>query len=187
MNVSKITKDQILKSAAQIARDKGLQHLNIREVAALCKVSIGSIYNYFPDKSALVISVIESFWKQACTLEDMKQLQLTNFTESYAKMYNILYAYFHQFENEWMFQLQNLDEKTKQLGRRFEESYYQDIRNMLNLMIEHDTTLSNQLWDTTFTKDAFILFVFSNTLNLLKQNVKEPAFFIATLSRLLTA
>lgn len=186
MNTSKITKDQILKSAAKLAREHGLSSINIRAVAKECQVSIGSIYNYFPDKSDLVVSVIESFWKQACTLDDMRKLNLSDFTSSYLQMYHILYEYFHRFEHEWILQLQTMDQKTKQLGRKIEESYYQDIKTMMEMMIAHDPHISEQHWNDSFTKDAFISFVFTNTLSLLKQNCQNPTFFISVLHKLLS-
>lgn len=186
MNVSKITRDQILASATKLAREHGLNKLNIRAVATECQVSIGSIYNYFPDKSELVVSVIEDFWKQACALDVMHQLPLGSFTDSYLRLYQVLYEYFHRFEHEWILQLQAMDDKTKQLGRKIEESYYQDIRKMLALMMDRDSSIHPNVWKDTATKEEFISFVFANTLLALKQDVKQPTFFISVLHKLLS-
>lgn len=56
------SREAILAAAMAIARERGLAKLGIRSVAASCGVSVGTIYNYFPDKDALVTGVVGSFW-----------------------------------------------------------------------------------------------------------------------------
>lgn len=59
------SREDILAAATELARKDGLAKLGIRSVAASCGVSVGTIYNYFPDKDALVTGVVGSFWHDA--------------------------------------------------------------------------------------------------------------------------
>lgn len=51
--------DRILAVAAGLIADRGSDQMKMSEVAALAGISIGSLYQYFPDKSAVVRALAE--------------------------------------------------------------------------------------------------------------------------------
>jgi AcrR family transcriptional regulator len=53
---SRATYDAILEAAAQILERNGLDALNTNDVADRAGVSIGTLYQYFPDKHAILIA-----------------------------------------------------------------------------------------------------------------------------------
>ncbi len=53
------TVEVILDATTQVLVDQGLQTLTTARVAARAGVSIGSIYQYYPNKQALLIAVLE--------------------------------------------------------------------------------------------------------------------------------
>ena len=62
MNIVVTSKEDILKASRELIRQQGWSAINIRSVAAACGVSVGSIYNYFDSKAALVSATVESVW-----------------------------------------------------------------------------------------------------------------------------
>lgn len=62
MNTVVTSKEQILKASRELIQRQGWSAVNIRSVAAACGVSVGSIYNYFDSKAALVGAAVESVW-----------------------------------------------------------------------------------------------------------------------------
>ena len=56
---AKITRDAILEAAAHILAEGGYPALNTNKIARRAGVSIGSLYQYFPNKEAVVASLIE--------------------------------------------------------------------------------------------------------------------------------
>jgi AcrR family transcriptional regulator len=56
---AKVTRDAILEAAAHIIAADGLTAFNTNAVAARAGVSIGSLYQYFPNKDALMVALIE--------------------------------------------------------------------------------------------------------------------------------
>ena len=62
MNTVVTSKEEILRASRELIRQKGWDAVNIRSVAAACGVSVGSIYNYFDSKAALVGAAVESVW-----------------------------------------------------------------------------------------------------------------------------
>jgi len=56
---SKALVDAIIEATARVLIAGGLEALNTNEVAAVAGVSVGSLYQYFPSKEALLASLIE--------------------------------------------------------------------------------------------------------------------------------
>lgn len=62
MNTVVTSKEEILRTSRELIQRQGWSAVNIRSVAAACGVSVGSIYNYFDSKAALVGATVESVW-----------------------------------------------------------------------------------------------------------------------------
>jgi len=58
---SKATFEAIIQATAHIIEEEGLERLSTNRVARVAGVSIGSLYQYFPDKDALVAEVGRRF------------------------------------------------------------------------------------------------------------------------------
>ena len=58
---SKETVSAILESSARILESEGLRGFNTNAVAAKAGVSVGSLYQYFPNKDAILLALIKSF------------------------------------------------------------------------------------------------------------------------------
>jgi len=56
---SKATVDAVLSAAAHILEERGLTGFNTNAVAERAGVSIGSLYQYFPSKDAILVSLME--------------------------------------------------------------------------------------------------------------------------------
>lgn len=56
---SRATYDSILEAAAQVLEREGAAGLNTNRVAERAGVSVGTLYQYFPDKDAILLAVAE--------------------------------------------------------------------------------------------------------------------------------
>ena len=54
----------ILEKARGLVLAEGLDALNMRRVAQACEVAVGTVYRYYPDKTALMIAVVGSVWRE---------------------------------------------------------------------------------------------------------------------------
>src|SRR4051794_32859595 len=50
----------VLEAGSRILSDRGYERLSMQRVAQLAGVSPGSLYQYFPDKAALVAALVEA-------------------------------------------------------------------------------------------------------------------------------
>ena len=63
VNTVVTSKEAIMKTCRDMVSERGLSALDMRSVAKACHVALGSLYNYFPSKDALVTATIESVWQ----------------------------------------------------------------------------------------------------------------------------
>ena len=63
------SREQIREAALAIAVREGIDHVSIRKLASACNMAVGSMYNYYPDKDALIAAVAETFWG-SCIAEE---------------------------------------------------------------------------------------------------------------------
>lgn len=68
---SKKTCDAILKAAADILARDGQAGLNTNHVARRAGVSIGSLYQYYPNKQSIIVALIST--RRAALLDEMEQ------------------------------------------------------------------------------------------------------------------
>lgn len=62
MKPAATSKEDILAVCRALIHSQGGQALNVRQVAAACDISVGTVYNYFGSKAELVGAAIESVW-----------------------------------------------------------------------------------------------------------------------------
>lgn len=63
MNKGKTSKELILSACRRIVAEKGLDALNMRAVAAECRIALGTLYNYYENKEELLLATVESIWQ----------------------------------------------------------------------------------------------------------------------------
>src|SRR5262244_3989532 len=56
---SRLTVDAILEATARVLRKEGYDRASTNKIAAVAGVGIGSLYQYFPSKEALVAGVVD--------------------------------------------------------------------------------------------------------------------------------
>ena len=56
--------ERIVTAGRQVLADEGYDALTTNRVAAVAEVSPGSLYQYFPDKAAILDEVIDRYWSE---------------------------------------------------------------------------------------------------------------------------
>lgn len=76
---SKLTVDAILTATAHILTEEGYEATNTNRIAELAGISIGSLYQYFPNKEALITSLASS---HANEMAEMVESKLKNLSDA---------------------------------------------------------------------------------------------------------
>ena len=89
--------ERILSAASKLIAEKGSDHVKMSEVAASAEISIGSLYQYFPDKRAIIRTLAERYAaaSRQCieqALADVRDLK--GLREAFASLVDQYYAIF---------------------------------------------------------------------------------------------
>ena len=72
-------REQILEAATRVFAEKGFRRATTREVAREAGVSEGTIYNYFEDKDALLVAILDGLNETVRRAEDFEEGMATDF------------------------------------------------------------------------------------------------------------
>lgn len=181
----RISGEQILAAAKKIARERGLQQVNIRNVARESGISVGSIYNYYETKWALVFEVVQDYWQGVLEEVRLSELPRENFCVFFAAFYQLLWENFLEFITGWVSVMSSFHEEEKHLGRQKEAEIFDEVKALLTQVLAEDKNIDPRLWEETFRLEEMVEFILSNLLNLLRQRQRNCDFFIQVLRKLL--
>lgn len=184
MNTVVTSKEDILKASRELVCRQGWSALSIRSVAAACGVAVGSIYNYFDSKSALVGAVVESIW---CEIfhrpEDATVFQDTQacIVWMYQRMEYGCRAY------PGFFTLHSLGflQEEKSDGKRRMQQTWQHILDGLCLVLKQDARIRPDAFTPDFTAEKFADVLFSLMLSALMRQDYDPSAVLEIVRRTL--
>ena len=184
MNTIVTSKEQILETSRELIRQQGWTAVNIRTVAAACGVSVGSIYNYFDSKSALVSATVESVW---CEIfhrpEDGDVFQDTE--ACIAWMYQRMEYGCRQYPGFFTLHSLGFLREDKSDGKRRMERTWQHIRQGLLAVLKRDPGIRPDAFNEAFTAEKFADVLFSLMLSALLRQDYDPAAVLELVRRTL--
>ena len=86
MNTNATSREAILQACRRIVAEEGVQALSMRRVAEACGIALGTLYNYYADKNALVLATVESIWREIFHAEK-RGLPRASFPDCVAELY----------------------------------------------------------------------------------------------------
>ncbi len=174
MNKQIITQNEILKISKNFILDKGFVSFNIRTIAKECGISVGTIYNYFPSKSELIIATVESVWKEI--FEPLNNLiYIDNFIEVIKKIYETIkngnYKYPEFFSvHSLSFASEGKDEAIKMMN-----FYFYRLKEILLSVLRNDKCIKEKIFNDSFSDKQFVDYIFTLILSsLLNEEEIEP-------------
>lgn len=170
------SKEDILKVARTLVKEKGFQALSIRSLAEVCEVSVGTIYNYFPSKQELIIEVVEAVWRgifheNSCDFRQVNFIDTLKWFENClslgAKEFpDFLSTHHHYFA---------IDEKS--MGRKQMEDYFSHIQQGMLFVLDTDQKIEAKLLENDIEKRAFIEFVMVTIIDLVLSGKETTILF----------
>jgi TetR/AcrR family fatty acid metabolism transcriptional regulator len=79
--VVRARREQIVGAATRVFAERGFRRATTREVARAAGVSEGTIYNYFEDKDALLLAILDRLNETERRAEDFEEGRATDFRE----------------------------------------------------------------------------------------------------------
>lgn len=172
MNKLDISCQKILTVATALIQESPTDNLNMRTLAKLCGVSVGSIYNYFPTKADLLVAIVEDIWRkmfhpQFCNIEaDMSFID--TITTMYQKIHDSKETYGSFF---WSHRTM-ITKNSREQGKSTMEQYFEHMKKALLYNLESDKLINKKAFTETFTPQDVIDLVLSSMLTAKEKNFK---------------
>ncbi len=163
--------DKILNTSKDIAIKDGINTINMRLVAKNCNIALGSIYNYFPSKSDLLIATIQSIWKDIFNLKD-DYLKFEKFTDSISYIFETININLKKYPDFFTLHSISFDNSNKHKGKKSMEIFLTNFKNSLVKILENDKNIRPNVFNKDLTPNIFVDCVFNILLSLIFE--KKP-------------
>ena len=160
-------REALLLAAKNIVETEGPEAVNIRAIAKATGVASGTVYNYFTGKDDILLALTQGYWCR--TLGEMEGVIGSG---SFAV---------RQSAGMLMGSLGGARES----GRRQMQSMQKELNILIFGYLERDDKIREDVWDETFTMEAFAEFVTMNIMALLGMKEAKAEFLLETVRRIL--
>lgn len=184
MNKTVTSRQDILDASVKIAVSDGIQSINMRSVAAVCGVAVGSVYYYFPSKADLVGATVEAIWKSIFH-EAGDCRHFTSFTDCTVWMFDRISRGLNEYPSFFAAHSLGFERGEKGRGRQIMNDYFQHMKSGLLEVLQKDRRIDDGVFDEHFTRKAFVDFVFSNLLTLLMREEQSCQMLVEVEERVL--
>lgn len=185
MNKADISKDKIIETSINLLKESRDTDLNMRKVAVKCNVSVGTIYNYFPDKSQLMLSVIEEVWKKAFSWELFQEDTSLGTPAYIGRIYSKVYVAQKDYYNFFMIHRNLMDQAGRLQGKSSMLSYIGQVKAVISRTLAQDKRVKDQIWSEEFTPDGMADFIFQQITMLLARDEENCDFLVRLLEKCL--
>ncbi|MBQ4182605.1 MAG: helix-turn-helix transcriptional regulator [Bacilli bacterium] len=79
---------KLLAAARKILSRDGFDNLSMKEIAKESKMSVGTIYNYFPEKSSILVKIVAEDWADLVERTNAYNSTVTNIRDGLKKIYD---------------------------------------------------------------------------------------------------
>lgn len=184
MNPVVTSKEKILKTSRELIQRQGWSAINIRSVAAACGVSVGSIYNYFDSKTALVSAAVESVWCEIFRRPENETVFQDTLSCVIWLYERIEYGCKHYPGFFTMHSLGFMGED-KSDGRQKMQQTWQHILDELCIVLKRDTRIRADAFTEKFTAEKFANVLFSLMLSAFLRQDYDPSAVLEIVRRTL--
>ncbi|MEG0327229.1 MAG: TetR/AcrR family transcriptional regulator [Erysipelothrix sp.] len=185
MKKNQINKEALLDVANDIVFNEGSENLNIRAIAQRANVSVGSVYNYFPSKSAIVFALVEDFWKRVLE-ENLKEVpDNLNYASYVSSIYDVLYKYADQYQSLFISHYKTMSDEDKRTGLGIRDKQFRVFDQQFLKVLNQDETVKNEVWNDNYTPKDFNRFVMMNILTALRTKQNNISILVQTIENVL--
>ena len=159
MNKCITSKDMILSECRSIVQKHGLDAINIRKVASSCNIAVGSIYNYFPSKSELLLAIVEDIWGNIFYSADRKSfdsiIEYINYIFDCVEGGNRKYPDFFDYHSMM------ITSKSRKIGAETMHGFFDKLKSGMKDSILSDRNVREDAFTIKFTIESFVDMIFS--------------------------
>jgi len=184
VNTQVTSHEAILSQCRQLVMENGIAGVDMRSVASSCGIALGSLYNYFPSKSALIAATVESVWTDI--FYGSKQPgPFESFIEAVQWVYQSLH--YGSLTYPGFFTLHSLSfaNQDKQSARQLMQQHFANIKRDLLDALNQDTHVKADAFDAHFTPQGLVNLTFYEVIAAILQEEGDISTLHGLLQRAL--
>jgi len=135
-------RDRLLDAAVQVFETRGYLDARIEEIAQAAKVSVGTIYNYFPGKADLILEIHHRRLQAALQQVEALVQDEGTFCEK-VRLYLAQFVSFSESSREFLEALRNSSQILREAARASEDRVRQ-VHEVLDRLVEAVSRLMSQ-------------------------------------------
>lgn len=170
----------LLDCARRIECEEGMDAVNMRRLAFEADIAVGTVYNYFDSKQAVLFELTEEYWNNAF-VEMQSKVTAEKFSDQLRQIHAFLIAQMNDCAEVLMQNLSGSGES----ARKKMAAVLETLKMILFERLERDDAVRMDVWNENFTCEAFSQFALSYLLALLRQKGGDIDTFIAVVERIL--
>ena len=174
INTIVTSREAILKGCRDMVSETGLFAVNMRSVAERCGVALGSLYNYFPSKDALLLATIESLWEDIFRMEAPCE---TNW------IFESVRRGAEEYPNFFTAHSLSFASGKKGKARNTMERYFSHMKQGMLEALHSDTAVRKDAFSCSFSESDFLDFVLTNLLTCLMQKKSDCVLLLELIRR----
>lgn len=185
MHPNVTSKEKLLLAAKELAKTEGLSALQMRSLASAAGVAVGSVYNYFPNKNALLTAVVASIWFDMFHTETEENTKHLGFCDTVSHVFSQIQKGIAAYPDFFAAHRVIFNEGEKENALKLRESTFSHMAKNLLSALEADPRVRPDVFDGGLTKTALISFTFTHLLALWNSGTKDCDTLTTILSKLL--
>lgn len=170
----------LLAHARTLMNEQGAEAINIRALAKLSGVSVGTVYNYFASKEDILLALTEEYWQ--VTLREMEGAIPNG---SFLAQMEAIYAYLRDRMNDSARTLMSSLGSVETAGQQRMHAMQQVLRAAVIRRMSMDPAIPSGLWQNAFTQQAYADFVIMNLMMQLRADAPDIKFFLEIMNKTL--
>ncbi len=175
MNTVVTSKEAILDTCRQLVKEQGWSAVSIRNVAAACGVSVGSIYYYFDSKTALTTATVESIWCDIFHFAE-SETHFESFTDCVQWIFECIRKGSEQYPGFFTSHSMNFIGEAQADGQQLMAHSWEHMQNHLYMILTQDKKIRPETFDGVLTPRKFVDIIFSLLLSaLIRQDYDDSA------------
>lgn len=181
MNPKITSEEEILSTCRQIVSQESLKALNMRHVAEVQGIALGSLYHYFPSKEEMITSVVESVWLDIFHMQE--DHTSATFPAYVQWLYQCVKDSKKNYPNFSMAHSMSFASSAKPEAKATMMRCFTQLKQGLTQALENDKHVKKDAFNTHFTKKEFVDFVFSSFYVSLLQSTDNSRTLLQVIDR----
>ncbi len=158
MNKNVTSKQEIIAQARAHLLSRGAEGFSMRAIAASCNVAVGSLYNYFPSKGALMGAVVGDIWQDVFA-PFLEHEDFSKFDEALSCLCHAFQAGEERYPHFMADHALRFADGEKAQGRSMMHDCFSRLATKLQKALDNDESVREGVFDEVLTKEKFVTFV----------------------------